>query len=145
MLTNKATPDRVTIPHEPDEWIEFIPLSWRQLETASKARTLAAIKVAGEIPPGVFEKMGNIQERPEVVEPDPTEQYDIATVLGSSIVAWSYDDECTSENIDALDEATSKWAHKMALERSVRSKSEGEVLAPNSNGITSEMGAGLPS
>ena len=145
MLTNKATPERVAIPHEPEEWMKFRPLSWRQLVKASQARTMAAIAVVGEIPVEVYERMGSIQEKGEVPDLEPAEQYDKATVLGAAITEWSYDEDLAPENIDVLDEETSDWAFRTALGFSVRSKEEGEGLAPNSNGSTSEMGAGRES
>ena len=145
MLTNKVAPERVPIPHEPEEWLEFKPLSWRQLQDASRARTRSAIAVAGEIPPEVYERMGRIQERAEVPDPEPTEQYDKASVLAASITGWSYDDDLNPENIAALDEETSNWALRMALGRSLRGKQEGEGLASGSNGTTSETGAGQAS
>ena len=141
MLTNKATPERLEIPHEPGEWMEFRPLSWKQLEGASRARTRSAIALAGEIPSEVYERMGNISERAKDPDPEPTEQYDRATVLLAAITGWSYDDELNKENIEALDEETSEWALRMALYRSVRGKQEGEASAPASNGIISETGA----
>lgn len=145
MLTNQATAPQVPIPHEQDEWMKFKPLSWRQLEDASKARTIAAIMVASEIPAGVFDKMGDISRAKDDVVPEPTELYDTATVLNASITAWSYDAEVTPENIESLDEATSTWAHKVAMGLSIRSQPEGEDSAPSSNGITSGMGVGQKS
>ena len=143
MFTNKVEPTRHEVPNEPGEWIEFRPLSWRQLEDAKQARTLAAIKVAGQIPPEVYERMSHLQERGETSDLETTDEYDKAAVLAASIAEWSYVDvELTPENIDGMDGETSAWAHRIALDLSLRSRSEGEVSAPSSNGSTSGMGAG---
>ena len=140
MLTNKATPEKVEIPHEDGEWMEFKPLSWKELNLAAQRRTIAAVQVAGEIPASVYESMRDV-DRPQT-DTDPTEQYDVATVLEKSIVRWSYEAEVTPENIGALDEPTSAWAHREAIARSVRSEPEGEGSASRSNGTTSATQAG---
>ena len=137
MFTNKVEPTRHEVPNEPGEWIAFRPLSWKQLEDAKQARTLAAIKVAGQIPSEIYERMAPLQERDETSDLETTDEYDRAAVLSASIAEWSYADvELTPENIDGMDEETSAWAHGIALDLSLRSRSEGEGFAPNSNGST---------
>ena len=152
MLTNKIEPTKVNIPHEDGQWISFAPLSWSQLQEAGRQRRLSALAVYKDMPSSMHDLLDKAQEEAKtaatetkdedsVAEADAGASYDKATVLKSSIKAWSYDDPVSPKNIDALDEQTAEWAFDTAVAMNTRSKSEGEGSAPNSNDSISETGA----
>lgn len=104
---------RVDIPHEPDEWMEFRKLSWRQMELANEIAmedSLKRVKSLGGDMLKALRESATQQNQPE------GQQYDRAAVLQAGIVRWSYDAEVTNENIDLLDEETAVWAFGEILE-----------------------------
>lgn len=103
---------QVEIPHEPGEHMTFRRLSWRQLEQASDKASesaLTRIKAMGG------DLLKAIQGAAGEQAQDPAATYDRATILNMGIVAWSYDDPVTPENIDLLDEETAAWAFREIL------------------------------
>ncbi len=126
MLTIGIT-DKREIPHEPGEWIEIRKLSWKQLANARKERQEAVFatvramggEVLNSLPSrcskgcGEEKHKGNCpppEERADPSAADPTNEFDIATLLHVGIVAWSYEQAANVGNIDELDDVTAKWA-----------------------------------
>ena len=131
MLTSGIT-DTLEIPHEPGQTITIRKLPWKQLAKARKARkkgvfsdvkdmgadVLAALpsrcakgcgeeKHKGDCPP--------VEERSNLAEADPTEEFDQDTLLHAGITEWTYEKDgkgvpCNEANINDMDEVTAKWA-----------------------------------
>lgn len=130
---------RVEIPGESDQWLDLRLLSWRQLAEARETQATAALRRVAVLGPGVTaslraeraEAARNAEiasargETPEA-EPagDPLAAYDVGVVLKHGITGWSYPDELTAANIDALDEATALWAAREILGFKPQSEAE---------------------
>ena len=103
---------RADIPHETGEWIEFKRLSWRQLEMAGEVQSDAMLKkmkaMGGDL-------LAALKQTAEKEKQDVTMKYDKGTILKAGLVKWSYAEEITDENIEALDEQTAEWAVKEIL------------------------------
>lgn len=124
----------VQIPHEPGEWMDLRPLTFMELDDAQMKGYVGMLKGVGEmeeVSATVVKIMAaqadaqaetaaatGDEEEGEVAaavkrveaEPDPLAGLDAYTVLCAGIVAWSYEDEVTPENIRLLDPETATWA-----------------------------------
>jgi hypothetical protein len=140
-LTKKLGTDKVEIPHEAGEWIEFRPLTWAELERsaaiAMEARQAMSLRTTGSL---TLEQMNKIDEVRKSASSAPVEDeaedetpLDMATMLHSAIVTWSYEEPVTDENVDDLDPVTGKWAFDLVRERSTRTRAEKKVSPPNFN------------
>jgi len=137
-LTSKLQPQKVEIPHEPGEWIEFAPLSWRKLSEASQAASEKAAEVASKMTERMNpEVMRAMQEVRRSDLDDQADDYDRGVVLKAAIKSWSYGEPVTEEDIDALDYETAEWAFRTALRLNLRSKPEGEASSAGSETTTS--------
>lgn len=126
MLISRDDVPEITIPHEPDQWIGFKPLSWSEKKAAIEARQLRAFAALSGLSADVIKAL---PQQNKQVEPNPWEELaemDQGYTLHHSIVAWSYKAEVTPENIDALDAETADWAFEHAVKLCSRSKEEGE-------------------
>ncbi len=132
MLTSKVR-ERIELPHEPGEWIEIRQLSKYQLDEARERK--AELNMAGsrrfiefsvlrkqfeadtppvEAPKPETEATDETPVTPEP-EPDPLIWLDDFTLLKYGVVAWSYPDKVSMENIADLDEETVRYvAGKLA-------------------------------
>lgn len=109
MLTGRIR-KRVDIPHEPGEWMEFRMLSGKEFELAQERRLQRSIALMRSLG---GELLDNVRGEPADggdAENDPLAALDTDTLLYHGIVAWSYDEPVTRENIDLLDERTRVWA-----------------------------------
>lgn len=113
--------ERLDIPHEPGEWLDIRPLTWRELDRARSAQTAIAMDNAGKLPLEIFQDARK-EERKIPVE----NQYDRAVVIKAGIVGWSYTTGFSAEGTDKLDARTAEWAFKAILERSTIPSAEGE-------------------
>lgn len=103
---------RVEIPHEPGEWLEIKRLSWRQLEASAEAQTNALLSRMKSLGGDMVKAMRGLAGEQEQ---KPGAKYDRGNVLNCGIVRWSYGEEVTPANIDALDEETAEWAFEEIL------------------------------
>jgi len=107
MLVKNIT-KQVDIPHEPGEWVLFRKLSWRQLDEASNLASDASFermkKLGGDL-------LQALRDSAKQEDADTAVRYDRSYVLHNGIMKWSYDDEVSDANIDALDEETAEWAY----------------------------------
>ena len=101
-LMHKVT-KRVDLPDEPGQWIEMRMPSLAILERAQRARQREALAMFIEF------DLSRVQglSRPETERQD-AEDYDWQSLLISCIIAWSYTESLTPENIAELDAATVK-------------------------------------
>ena len=93
------------IPHEADEWMIFRRLTWKQLEEASDVSSDASFERIKKMGPEIMSALSK-----QATATSATATYDRATILYKGIVKWSYEDEVSHDNIDALDDATANWA-----------------------------------
>ena len=125
MLTIGIT-DKLDIPHEPGEWIEIRKLSWKHLADARKGRqetVFATVRAMGgevlnALPSRCSKGCGEEKhdgacpppaERADPSATDPTNEFDIETLLQSAIIAWSYEEPVSRETVNDLNEPTTKW------------------------------------
>ena len=95
-LGKRGAAARKVIPHEPQEWMEFIRLSAYELEERSKP--------GGDL---ASETWGAMSMR---------ERFDLAhRWLGACLVAWSYPETLTDEARAQLDAPTLLWAYTAAV------------------------------
>lgn len=115
---------KVDIPHEPNEWMIFRRLSWRQLEHASDVSSETSFmrirKMGVDMAAALRDSISK-----DVEKYQQTQSYDRAEVLNAGIVGWSYDVDICPDNIDQLDQATAEWAFNEIL--SLNSTSEAVV------------------
>lgn len=109
---------RLDIPHEPGEWMMIRKLSWRQLQTASDARTASVMQTVKAMGGEVLRELQGAREREDVqtAAADPLTGYDLGDLLRAGIEAWSYSMSVNRESIDALDDETARWAGRAILD-----------------------------
>jgi hypothetical protein len=101
-LTNRVT-KRVDLVHEPGQWVDIRMPSLAILDAAKVIGLHRMLESVKGLDLSQFERM---QSKPQ--ESDPGSGYDWQTLLGACVVAWSYGEPVTPENIRELDEATVK-------------------------------------
>lgn len=106
---------RVEVPHEPDEWVEFRKLSWRQLEQAAEAATNRSFDRLKQMGGDILSALRTVGEQQQA---DPLAQYDKLLALEHGIRAWSYDAKVEVKSICLLDEQTADWAFGEIMELS---------------------------
>jgi len=128
MAVKKSITHRKDIPHEPGQWMEFAELGWGALDELRTAKTREAMADFAALSPSIIERAQQEEDRKQeeakakgetYKSPEPTEyvsEFQKAGLLHKTIIAWSYPDDVTYENIDMLDEETAGWAYKMATE-----------------------------
>ena len=133
--------DRISIPHEPGQWMIFRPLSWSTLAEAREAVVARAQRRTQNMSDDVVRqliredrdeakkraaaKKGAADAAPEV---DDDEQltwrdYDQMALLTNGIAAWSYERKgepvrLYDQNIKRLDKRTAAWAAEQIHARS---------------------------
>jgi len=115
-------PERFDIPHEPGEWMELTALSWKKLKKARKAlqgEQIETMRAFGAELMAAFKDDSIKEDRLRQLE--KRQQYhistfDLETLLSHGIVAWSYAEKPTPENIAELDERTATWAAEQIIE-----------------------------
>ncbi len=108
MLT-KAITKRIELAHEPGEWIEVRPLSWRDLQGSRDEHSQTAIKKAldlGSALNGLSEMAAAQKKDAEPTNPKIEDTYDVGYLLHRAIVDWSYGEPVTEEAVDSLDQTT---------------------------------------
>ena len=109
MLTN-GVKQRIELAHEPGQWIEIQPLSWRIHQEARQLRTAQRFRDSIRSVAELGEDFATARELTEGqggdAARDVEDEYEVAKLLHASIVGWSYDAEVTPANIDSLDQQT---------------------------------------
>ena len=101
MALTKGVTRKVEIPHEPDQWVQLRMLTYRQLAEARWVKLDDLFTVMR----GLKDIALPQQDGQAVV--DPLAGYDIGVLLRYGIVAWSYGETVTP---DELDDRTAQWA-----------------------------------
>jgi len=108
-------PIRREIPHEEGAWIDFCKLSWKQLdiarkegmkENAEKAKLFGVEWIKALTSDGGEDKARKIAAAQEW----DSSNFGTAALLEFGIVAWSFEQDVSGNNIDDLDGATASWA-----------------------------------
>ena len=140
-IQTKEAPQRLDIPHEPGQWIEFQPISWQMLQAASELASAKgadqAAKLVQAVGPEALKALQGTQASDDTEE---VEQYDRGTLLRAAIVKWSYNDQVQVEDVDSLDERTAGWAYGVIVQANTWSDEEGEVSSADSTPITPTTG-----
>src|SRR3990167_4803890 len=132
---------RVLLSHEPGAWVDLRLLSWRQLEEAQHAHLAATVRQFSGLADGMEAFQGFIDKATVGGTVAQQQNFDTATLLRAGIVAWSYEEPVSPENIDDLDAETvrvlvaeltphgqSEEERKNGFERSTEPLTEGEPL-----------------
>ena|SRR6266545_1009691 len=111
MLVSKSV-RRIELPHESGAWIEVRQLSFAELAAARDVQSRTALRRIEGLD---FTKLRDLQQQVgvsngEIGETDPLAAFDELTLLEAGIVAWSYEEPVTPENVRLLDEATAEVA-----------------------------------
>lgn len=127
MLHNGAV-ERLEIPGEPDEFIEFRFIRRKDLRKAAEtleARGVASMRAMGAelvvaLRPDPEEGERQRQQRAAALADDPVLGYDVDELLRAGVAGWSYAREgkairVTPEALDELDEETATWAARQIL------------------------------
>ena len=100
------------IPHEEGASITFRKLSWREWQHAAEVKRTEAFEMFKGMPAELLEAMRQKESPALVAESD---QYDTYSLLRAGIIAWSYPEPLTAENIKLLDSQTAEWAIEQIL------------------------------
>ncbi len=116
------------VPHEKGQSMTFRKLSWREWEHAAEVKRDEALSMVKDVSPEMLAVMQNRAVAPE----QNVEQFDTGTLLRHGIVAWSYSDALSAQNIDLLDAQTAEWAvaQIMASRETDRKNSSSASTAP---------------
>ncbi len=139
-LIDKAKADHFDIPDEPGETLQLRQL----LRGEKKVAQHPGWSMAPENPPVTLDVLEAQLERDltrdELLGLYEAEGYDWELLLNAGLVGWSYDVECTPENIARLDDATQRFAVITILGLSRTSRAEGEVgNASSGNGVKANV------
>lgn len=118
MLTRHIT-KRMTIPHEPDHWMELRRLSWTDLQHASDVHATTIAQRLRAMGSEIVTAVTAARQQREELTPaldTPELNYDQRTLLERGIAAWSYPEPVTPENIQDLDEETAAWAMRAIID-----------------------------
>lgn len=91
---------RVELEHEPGQWIQVRMPSLAILDRARQARSRQAIELVAGI--DLSQLRPSASQASAASEPD----YDWQVLLSGCILAWSYEDSVTPENVAELDAVT---------------------------------------
>ena len=138
MLTSRLQPQRREIPHESGQWIEFKLLSWKEFQEAEDVKTKKTLSNVSGISPEALASLANQASDNDGSRKTLGDPYDVMTLVEKSIVAWSYEDEVTVDNIRLLDYKTVDWAFPEIIDINFRSELEGEGSGTGSEATTSE-------
>ena len=135
MALTKGITRKVEIPHEEGAWLELRQLNYRQLAEARRVKLdelFVVMKGTKDIAlPGETEEMRELKKRAQTDPAAAAELerreakakedallggYDIGVLLRHGIVAWSYGETVTP---DELDERTAQWAAREIVALSV--------------------------
>jgi hypothetical protein len=123
MLVGTTDTERVDIPHESGQWMEFKLLSGRELDEAEQAQTKRFLRMVAGMDAGTLDAMRKMSGSPAAdARPDT---YDKEKLVEHGVVAWSYDEPCTAAKKALLDARTRDWAAAAIIERNTRTEGEG--------------------
>ena len=111
MLTKSVT-KRIELGHEPGDWIEVRPLSWRDLEGAKDRHQNQLMARAADLGDalkalqGLSSDQQAAAQKEAAAKQNPSDLYDVGYLLHRAIVDWSYGEPVTEEAIDSLDQQT---------------------------------------
>lgn len=101
MLTHRVT-KRIDLAHEPGAWIEVRMPGKAILDNAREAGMRKTLERVAGIDLSQYKDLAPQTER----EANPADGLDWQVLLGECVIAWSYGDPVTPENIAELDEVT---------------------------------------
>ena len=101
MALTKGVTRKVEIPHEEGAWLELRQLNYRQLAEARRVKLDDLFTVMRGL-----KDIALPQQDGQAVA-DPLAGYDVGVLLRYGIVAWSYGETVTP---DELDDRTAQWA-----------------------------------
>ena len=129
MLVDRTPAERIHLPWDESEWIEFRKVSWKELKASSRAQDSEQredMQDLGADFAAAFSGQRTPEERAEIIEAMrerryDAENFDTELLLVASISDWSAEDESgdpvpvNAESISKLDEGTAVWAKEQAI------------------------------
>ena len=113
-LVDVTRTEKITIPHEKDQWMEIHALTGGQMEEASSVKTGKVIAQFGSMM-DTLAKSANVSKEAETEA--KASSFDADIIISYALVAWSYEAECNKENKQLLDGRTRDWLHNLIVER----------------------------
>ena len=117
-LASKIVRENLAIPGEPGEWVTLRAVSDKKLREAARSASREAMLSVKGLPDEVI-KVINGASRPnaeKALEKAPEEAYDWDMLCRSAIIAWSYSDKPTPDEIGDLVTSTKRWVVRQILE-----------------------------
>jgi hypothetical protein len=111
MLASRLT-KRVVPEHEPDAWFEIRMLPGKKLDEAQRAHQRLLLAEWGD----VIAKLDALGSRSDAAAPDALAGFDVDVLNRAGVVAWSYSDKPTAQEIEDLDDTTRRWLAREILE-----------------------------
>jgi len=115
MLTNTVT-QTLELPHEPGTTITVRMLSGEQLKAARQVKVKQSLQTIVDLQGlDLTQLQTAAAESAKDLEADPLAEYDVRTLVHAAVVAWSYAEPVTPENVSALDEVTQDYIAREAI------------------------------
>jgi len=133
MAVRSSVTHKRDVPHEEGQWIEFKELGWRSFEAAREVRARQGLMNFRELGPEFLKgaQASPADEETSTKKAEFKDTYDMGMILRASIIAWSYEAECSEANIDELDQKTAEWALTVIEEIHFPTEAEmGKVIEP---------------
>jgi hypothetical protein len=108
-LTARIT-KRLDVPHEPGQWIQIRKLPGRKLREATDVQQRAAFGYVSVLGKDGMEAVKSVTpEQIAAFQRSPSSAFDRGVLLRAAVVAWSYSDKPTPDEIEDLDLETEAW------------------------------------
>jgi len=133
VIVTSQTPVPVPLPHEPGQVISIRRLTYREVDAAKRAWAEACLAKMDAMSDAARKAIGDAAQalagreaagrEPDPQPVNPLLNCDKTHALRAGICAWSYPEECTDANKDALDvqSAAVVWAALLELHDPLRS------------------------
>ncbi len=130
----------ITLEHPTEEGVTVTvrPLRGIEMDEANEHKVKRTIEVWGSSLDAISKIEAVNREQTDTLQ-SRMQKYDATTLLGYAIVAWSYSETVTPEDIANLDSATRGWLHEEVVTRNTR------PLPRSTSGVASSSLEGSPS
>ena len=137
MLVRNLVSDKIDIPGEPEQWMQFRRLNSRRIAECSDKKQMDSMQRMKQLGKEGLELIRDAaagRDKSVVSTSDPIDSYDRDLLLKAGIAAWSYDADVKTElasEDDGLDAKTSEWAAREILRFNGLLPEAAEAIAGN--------------
>lgn len=118
-LVDKSNVDKVAIPWEDGQWIGLVQLTGPELDEAEDTRTASVVKKWAGVEIKADAKLSD-EDKAKQEEERRYSKFDADVLCRHAIRSWSYDAECSAENIALLDAPTRAFIARVIVDRNTR-------------------------